>query len=430
MRQTDAASSREAGPAPTCRIAAGSGRVSGLSDATHPEALPAASRVLPGCRRAGRQAGSLPEMPDIGGRTVTARGGDCITAALPHHIRCFRPIRCLVRNVARSICFGSRIMRGLSMSARDELPGALRRRYGEAERSGKSRMPDEFVSVTGHHRKHAIRLLRGSASTETRDGRSRRFEYGDEIRDALVVLREAPDRICGKRLQVLLPSLVEAMERHGHPELREDVRAGVPAMSAATIDRRLRDIRKRAGSGARVHGGRSGRAQRSGRMRELSANAGHHGRRHRMDRMRSGSVREQTLVRESLARLRRRLPFDLPGFDVDNDSVFMNETLPACCEESGRSRPWHRNDQALVERKNGSVVRRLFVNLSDPRSSSRKRPGTGPWSGNATTGRQHRAGGCLKMPAHPGPYVTRSPSCRNAWAPFFSCSRCDAGSRR
>ena len=41
----------------------------------------------------------------------------------------------------------------------------------------------------------------------------------------------------------------------------------------------------------------------------------------------------------------------------------MNETLLADCEESGieftRSRPWHKNDQALVEQKNGSVVRRI-----------------------------------------------------------------------
>ncbi len=90
-------------------------------------------------------------------------------------------------------------MWGSSMSARDELLGALRQRYGETERSGKSRILDEFVLVTGHHRKHAIRLLRGSASTQTREGRSRKFNYGDEVRDAVVVLWEASDRICGKR---------------------------------------------------------------------------------------------------------------------------------------------------------------------------------------------------------------------------------------
>ena len=73
--------------------------------------------------------------------------------------------------------------------------------------------------------------------------------------------------------------------------------------------------------------------------------------------------REQTLVREVLEELRKRLPFDLLGFDVDNDSVFMNETLLGYCEdreiELTRCRPWHKNDQAFVEQKNGAVVRRI-----------------------------------------------------------------------
>lgn len=81
------------------------------------------------------------------------------------------------------------------MSARGELLEMLRQRYREAERSEKSRILDEFVSVTGYHRKHAIRLLRGSGSTEARDGRPRNVRYGDEVQDALVVFWEASDRI-------------------------------------------------------------------------------------------------------------------------------------------------------------------------------------------------------------------------------------------
>lgn len=41
----------------------------------------------------------------------------------------------------------------------------------------------------------------------------------------------------------------------------------------------------------------------------------------------------------------------------------MNETVAACCHTHGipctRSRPYHKNDQAWVEQKNGAVVRRL-----------------------------------------------------------------------
>src|SRR5262249_11416156 len=49
--------------------------------------------------------------------------------------------------------------------------------------------------------------------------------------------------------------------------------------------------------------------------------------------------------------------------DSDNGSEFVNETLLAYCGRHGieftRSRPQRKNDQAWVEQKNGSVVRRL-----------------------------------------------------------------------
>lgn len=73
--------------------------------------------------------------------------------------------------------------------------------------------------------------------------------------------------------------------------------------------------------------------------------------------------REQTLVRAVLGGLRELLPFDLLGFDTDNDSVFMNETVRDYCKDAGivftRCRPWRKNDQAFVEQKNGAVVRNM-----------------------------------------------------------------------
>ena len=72
-------------------------------------------------------------------------------------------------------------------------------------------------------------------------------------------------------------------------------------------------------------------------------------------------VREQKLLTEVLSEVRRRMPFALLGFDTDNDSVFMNETVKAYCEDAGlvftRCRPYRKNDQAWVEQKNGAVVR-------------------------------------------------------------------------
>ena len=74
-------------------------------------------------------------------------------------------------------------------------------------------------------------------------------------------------------------------------------------------------------------------------------------------------VREQKLLTEVLSEMRRRMPFPLLGFDTDNDSVFMNETVKTYCAEAGleftRCRPYRKNDQAWVEQKNGAVVRRV-----------------------------------------------------------------------
>ena len=63
------------------------------------------------------------------------------------------------------------------------------------------------------------------------------------LAQALIVIWEIVRfRICGKRLGPLVPILIEAMERHGHLRLAPEVRTGLLGMSAATIDRVLRDV--------------------------------------------------------------------------------------------------------------------------------------------------------------------------------------------
>ena len=64
--------------------------------------------------------------------------------------------------------------------------------------------------------KHAMRLLRAGHVTRRCGPRPGRRIYDEAVREALIVIWEASDRICGKRLRPLLPILVEAMERHGH----------------------------------------------------------------------------------------------------------------------------------------------------------------------------------------------------------------------
>jgi hypothetical protein len=129
----------------------------------------------------------------------------------------------------------------MSMATRKELVEALRVRYRAAARQEKAKILDEFVALTGYHRKHAIRTLR--ANVVSREAQARGRLYDEAVRRALTMLWEAADRVCGKRLKALIPMLVDAMERHGHLDLDPVVRSQVLQVSAATIDRMLADAR-------------------------------------------------------------------------------------------------------------------------------------------------------------------------------------------
>ena len=258
-----------------------------------------------------------------------------------------------------------------------------------SSRKERGQILDEFAAVSGLHRKHAMRLLRAGRANRRFGPRPARRLYNDAIREALIVIWEASDRICGKRLRPLVPILIEAMERHGHLRLAPEVRAGLLAMSAATIDRALRDVREPGGGRKRRHAPPSAAIRRSVPVRtfddwddpppgfveaDLVAHSGPTAKGSFVQTLTLTDiatgwtecapllVREQKLLTEVLSEMRERMPFALLGFDTDNDSVFMNETVKTYCEEAGlvftRCRPYRKNDQAWVEQKNGAVVRR------------------------------------------------------------------------
>ena len=133
---------------------------------------------------------------------------------------------------------------GMSKMAKQELLATIRDRYRASSRKYKSLILDEFIAVTGHHRKHGTRLLSqfedGSGQTGAVKGRR---IYDEAVREAVILVWEASDRICGKRLKAVLPHLVESMERHGHLDLAPEVRERLLAASAATLDRLLKPVR-------------------------------------------------------------------------------------------------------------------------------------------------------------------------------------------
>ena len=133
-------------------------------------------------------------------------------------------------------------MSSISTETRKELVAAVAQRYQQSTATEKGCILDEFVAPTGYHRKHAIRVLNGKAP-KFLGRRGRRCRYDQAVTEALVVLWEASDRVCGKRLKALLPFLVPALERHGHLSLDPKVREQLMAVSAATIDRRLAEPR-------------------------------------------------------------------------------------------------------------------------------------------------------------------------------------------
>ncbi len=295
--------------------------------------------------------------------------------------------------------------------AKQELLASIRDRYRESSRKDKSKILNEFIAVTGHHRKHGIRLLAQSAEGSVGTGavKGRRI-YDDAVREVVILIWEASDRICGKRLKAAMPHLVESMERHGHLDLDPEVKTRVLSASAATLDRLLKPVR------ATVAGRRKRRRRLSpGRnipVRtfadwnrpppgfleiDLVAHCG--------DSMWGSFIyslvatdvctgwteavpmlaREQNLVVAGLEAIAKQLPFPVLGIDSDNDSVFINDMLTRYCVDRGieftRSRAYRKNDQAWVEQKNGAVIRRFLGHEAIQPAGHALRPGDPARSG-------------------------------------------------
>jgi hypothetical protein len=280
--------------------------------------------------------------------------------------------------------------RQISMATRKELIAAVGSRYRASSRSERGQILAEFVALTGYHRKHAIRAL----AREPRPASSARSSprlYDEAVRQALIVLWEASDRICGKRLKALIPLLVGAMEQHGHLALDPTVKQRLLGISAATIDRLLGAAREQALGGRKRRSGVGSAIRKSVPIRTFAdwndpppgyfetdmvehcggtKQDGNFVHSLVLTDIASGwtecvalPVREQTLIVQGFAKVRLDLPFALRGLDTDNDSAFMNATVWDYCQVQGlewtRSRAYKKNDQAWVEQKNGAIVRRL-----------------------------------------------------------------------
>jgi hypothetical protein len=226
---------------------------------------------------------------------------------------------------------------------------------------------------------------------KTARSRERRRIYGATTKDALTALWEASDRVCGKRLKVMIPTLLPALEQHGRLNLGKSDRDRVLAISAATIDRLLGDVKVAASGGKRRRAGFYSAIRREVPIRTFNdwknpppgfcevdmvahggtSVAGSFIQTLTMVDVATGwteclplVTRDGSLVVEAMKHVRSLFPWLLRGVDFDNDSAFMNDVVVPWCREQKlevtRSRAYKKNDQAFVEQKNGAVVRRLM----------------------------------------------------------------------
>lgn len=277
----------------------------------------------------------------------------------------------------------------MSLKSRQELTSSLRSRYQAASYVEKQKILDEYVAVTGYHRKAAIRILRAEIVGEKKT-RVWKVKYDAAVKAVLEQVWQVANRICGQRLVPLLAELIPALEKFGHLELEPEVRKKVLTLSPATADRLLREIKKKEKrSKGTTRRGKLLKSQiplrtfaeweevKPGFLEaDLVAHCGESVSGQFLNTLTLVDVasgwteclailcKEQHLVLEGLKKGRALLPFPLLGVDTDNGSEFLNEVWLHYCQQEEltftRSRPYRKNDQCFVEQKNGAVVRRMI----------------------------------------------------------------------
>jgi hypothetical protein len=265
----------------------------------------------------------------------------------------------------------------------------IHRRYQQAPAALKRQILNEFCSNCGYHRKHAIRLLNGPFPTELRlRRRPRRASYGSRLVSVLSAIWEASGYPWSVRLKALLPIWMPWARKRFRvsPGLEQQLLA----ISPRTIDYRLqvqkRRIRKRLYGHTKPgtllkhqiplktdawdvqtpgftevdlvsHSGdcASGDYCYSLNLTDIYTT---------WVETRVVMGKGQQGVCEALEQIRQALPFPLLGIDSDNGSEFINHHLHRYCQDRQiqftRGRPYKKDDNAHIEQKNWTHVRRVL----------------------------------------------------------------------
>jgi hypothetical protein len=279
---------------------------------------------------------------------------------------------------------------GLKMDkrSRTKLLETLRKEYSQASAKRKKELLKTMLEATGYSKKHAIKLLNG-ADEPVQARRIRPSVYDDEVREALLLVWKASNMLCSKRLIPFMREFLTVLEATGHVALLPHVRQKLLAISAATMDRLLAPERQKLGKGFSLtragnflkkqipirtfaewtescpgffeadlvaHCGGSTKGQ---FVQTLTLTDIHTQWTECIALMRRGEIEVIEALEERLS----DIPFPVKGLDTDNGGEFINYLMLDWCSVREitftRSRQYKKNDQAHVEERNGSVVRRL-----------------------------------------------------------------------
>lgn len=261
----------------------------------------------------------------------------------------------------------------------------LSERYRASSKKAKTVILDEFCKTTGYSRKAAIRLMRrGGDVVRGRPGP--RVKYDDRLNVHIKTIWVAMERINGKRMKAALPYWLPYYRALGFtPELKRLLME----MSAATLERSLKRIRKLSGLSVTKTAKffrhkiplclTEARAPRPGHV--AADTVAHCGDRIEGSYVHSLTVTDRCtdwtenrampckkarMVRKALYDIERNTPFTWLSFQSDCGTEFLNYVVMSYLQGRARpvgmtrSRPYHKNDNALVEQKNNTHVRNLL----------------------------------------------------------------------
>lgn len=266
-----------------------------------------------------------------------------------------------------------------------------RKRYKKADRQGRSKVLTEFCETMEYHRKYAIALLGRPVDEAAAEGSRKRrgARYGPAVSRALEHVWACAGYPWSVRLKAMLPQWLPWARRHLRG-LTPDVEQALLKISPRQMDRLLAD--KKRGNKKRLYGhtkpGKLLKSQipirtdnwdvRSPGYLEIDLVV-HCGPSASGEFICSFNLTDictgwtetraimgkgETGVVTALEEIRLELPFELAAIDSDNGSEFINHHLVRWCTKHKiaftRSRPYKKNDNAHIEQKNWTHVRRIF----------------------------------------------------------------------